>query len=311
MATATSSRFNTASDRPSVAPCSPYNLPWSRGAPLSTCAAAVAAAAKGLAGGRHCRRRTRPKPTPAACAAGLTQRVRNSLTSMPPSRRAVPWSERAVSALCFGINTYSSLEPLKNCEADAKAFAEQVRSLPDGGNSRCVATVRTGAQLKSKADMEKAVREFVMTIDKGAPPRMVAITFSGHGIQVGEDILMLPSEVSSEPHEVQKEGFSHNELFTILCKEVHKKTHANDVYYLLIIDACRETPQEPAVGFLGTLDPLYRDAVGEEAMRWALCAGTSRGSPAADAGTLDASHLGAFTSCVISENAACSNQACP
>jgi hypothetical protein len=205
-----------------------------------------------------------------------------------------------VSALCFGINTYSSLPPLKNCEADAKAFAEQVQSLPDG-NSHCVATVRTGAQLKSKADMEKAVRDFVTSIDKEAPPRMVAITFSGHGIQVGEDILMLPSGVSSEPHEMQKEGFSHNEIFTILYKEVHKKTQAKDVYYLLIIDACRETPQESAVGFSGTLDPVYRDAVGEEAMRWALCAGTSRGSTAADAGTLDASHLGAFTSCVISE----------
>jgi len=130
---------------------------------------------------------------------------------------------------------------------------------------------------------------------------MVAITFSGHGIQVGEGILMLPSGVSSEPHEMQKEGFSHNELFTILYKELHKKTQAHDVYYLLIIDACRETTQESAVGFSGTLDPVYRDAVGEEAMRWALCAGTSRGSPAADAGTLDASHLGAFTSCVISE----------
>ena len=101
---------------------------------------------------------------------------------------------------------------------------------------------------------------------------------------------------------MQKEGFSHNELFTILYKEVHKKAQANDVYYLLIIDACRETPQEsPGPAFPGTLDPVYRDAVGKEAMRWALCAGTSRGSQAEDAGTLDTSHLGAFTSCVISE----------
>ena len=64
-------------------------------------------------------------------------------------------------------------------------------------------------------------------------------------------------------------------------KEVHNKTQANDVYYLLIINVCRETPQESAVGFSGTLDPVYRDAVGEEAMRWALCAGISSGSPAA------------------------------
>jgi hypothetical protein len=41
-----------------------------------------------------------------------------------------------------------------------------LQSLPDGGISRCVATVRTGTQLKSKADMEKAVREFVMTVEQ-------------------------------------------------------------------------------------------------------------------------------------------------
>ena len=135
-----------------------------------------------------------------------------------------------MSALCFGINTYSSLPPLKNCEADAKAFAEQVHNLPDG-NSHCVARVRTGAQLKSKADMEREVRDFVTSIDKEAPPRMVAITFSGHGIQVGEDILMLPSAVSSEPHEMQKGGFSHNELFTILYEGVHKKTQVPRLPY--------------------------------------------------------------------------------
>jgi hypothetical protein len=106
-----------------------------------------------------------------------------------------------VSALCFGISTYSSLEQLKNCEADVKAVAGQVQSLPDG-NSRCVATVRTGARLKSKADMEKAVREFVMTIDKETPPRMVATTSQATAFNWAGHLDASPSGVSSEPHEM-------------------------------------------------------------------------------------------------------------
>ena len=129
-------------------------------------------------------------------------------------------------ALCLGINAYPRMEhckPLKNCERDADEFANQVRALSDGGNGHCHATVCKGSQLKSKADMAEAVREFARTIDKQAPPRMVAVTFSGHGNQEGEHILMIPSGVSSQPDELKNEGFSHNELFAILYEEVHKK----------------------------------------------------------------------------------------
>ena len=126
------------------------------------------------------------------------------------------WSELPrrgppVRALCLGINAYANLPKLDNCERDATEFARRVENLPDGSNGRCVATVRTGAQLKSKADMAQVVREFAATIDKQAPPRMVAVTFSGHGIQEGEQILMIPSEASKEKQ--KEEGFSHDELF--------------------------------------------------------------------------------------------------
>jgi len=72
----------------------------------------------------------------------------------------------------------------------------------------------------------------------------------------------------------------------------------------LLTDTCRETldGKISAEGFSGTLDPFYRDPEAEETvgaaeMKWAMCAGTNRGSLALDGGP---SSLGAFTSHVIS-----------
>ena len=72
---------------------------------------------------------------------------------------------------------------------------------------------------------------------------------------------------------------------------------ADDIYYVLIIDACRETLEgtEFSIGFSGTLEPRNLGA-----MKWALCTGTNSGSLAKDAGS-DAPDLGAFTGCMLSK----------
>ena len=74
-------------------------------------------------------------------------------------------------ALCFGINDYDNHDSLPNCERDAAAIAEEVRSLSDGRNGKCVAKLLGGRHLKNKEAMKKAVIDFVKQIDKGAPPR--------------------------------------------------------------------------------------------------------------------------------------------
>ena len=72
--------------------------------------------------------------------------------------------------------------------------------------------------------MEDEVRKFVAEIYKDAPPRVVVVSYSGHGIQDGASILMVPSGASKEPDELKRQGFSHNELFKILHDEIHKHT---------------------------------------------------------------------------------------
>ena len=147
---------------------------------------------------------------------------------MPPKLRRKQWSDLPhkgppVRALCLGINAYDHLENLVNCEQDADEWSKKVEKLPDGGNGNCRATVLTGSKLASKEDMEKAVRDFAKDIDKRAPPRMVMISYSGHGFQDGEDILMAPSGTSKEPHKRKTECMSHNTLFSILYEEMHKQ----------------------------------------------------------------------------------------
>lgn len=65
---------------------------------------------------------------------------------------------------------------------------------------------------------------------------MILISFSGHGIQDGAQILLLPSAASSgeDPDKLKEEGFSHNELFSILYTEMHMKTKVNPslLYYI-------------------------------------------------------------------------------
>ena len=143
---------------------------------------------------------------------------------MPP-QKPIRWQDLmkpgpTVKALCFGINKYDHLGALDNCEADADAMAERVSRLP--GN--CTARVCKGGQLKDKAAMRAEIVKFVQGIDKDAPPRVVLVSYSGHAVQHGESILMVPGGAPKEPEALKQACFSHDELFEILYQEMHKKT---------------------------------------------------------------------------------------
>ena len=126
-----------------------------------------------------------------------------------------------VKALCLGINKYDHLEDLANCEQDAKVIADKVKNL---AGEWCTADVCTGTALKDKAAMRKKVLDFVATIDKEAPPRVVIVSYSGHAIQDGASILMVPSGASAEPDALKQEGFAHDELFKIFYEELHQRS---------------------------------------------------------------------------------------
>ena len=155
---------------------------------------------------------------------------------MPP-QKPIRWADLkkpgpTVKALCFGINEYDHVGPLDNCEADADAMAERVRTLP-GSTAR----VCKGGHLKDKAAMREKVLNFVATIAEKAPPRVVIVSYSGHAIQDGASILMVPSGASAEPDALKQEGFSHDELFKILHDEIHQVSTVRVHTFALIFGA--------------------------------------------------------------------------
>jgi hypothetical protein len=136
----------------------------------------------------------------------------------PATWADLPRQGPCVKALCLGINKYDNLQHLANCEQDAKAMAGKIENL---AGKQCTAEVHTGIGLKGKAAMREKVLNFVATIDKKAPPRVVIVSYSDHAIQDGASILMVPSGASAEPDALKQEGFAHDELFKIFYDEVH------------------------------------------------------------------------------------------
>lgn len=156
---------------------------------------------------------------------------------MPQPQKAwadLPRQGPRVKALCLGINKYDHLEDLANCEQDAKAMAGKIENL---AGEQCTAEVYTGIGLKDKAAMREKVLNFVATIDKKAPPRVVIVSYSGHAIQDGASILMVPSGASAEPDALKQEGFSHDELFKILHDEIHQVSTVRVHTFALIFGA--------------------------------------------------------------------------
>ena len=160
-------------------------------------------------------------------SARISRRGRRGNIAMPPKHKTKRWSDLdqqgpTVRALCLGINEYQHLRTLDNCERDAEALAEKVRALPGD----CTAKVCKSSQLKDKDAMRTQVRKFVQTIDKDRPPRVVLVSYSGHAMQDGDAIFMVPSgaETPKDGEGLKRECFSHNELFEILHEEMHKQT---------------------------------------------------------------------------------------
>ena len=72
--------------------------------------------------------------------------------------------------------------------------------------------------VQDKAAMERALKDFLTKIHR--PPRMVLVYFSGHGVQEGDEIFLVPTHASpSTLEELRAQCLSHDELFRIL------KTH--------------------------------------------------------------------------------------
>ena len=121
-----------------------------------------------------------------------------------------PW----LCALCIG-NDYreNTVGHLPMCAKDARA----VRDLVLDRIPRASATGHYN--LKDKYGMEHALKAFCAQIRK--PPRMVIYYFSGHAVQEGDGIFLLPNDASPRNlEELRQQCLSHDEVFRILKEEL-------------------------------------------------------------------------------------------
>ena len=95
-------------------------------------------------------------------------------------------------ALCIGNDEYSAdknFSKLPNCVQDAERVADEVRKLPE-------AAADVHRNVKDKAGMEKALKDFLAK-HAGRPPRILIFYFSGHGIQTGDTLFLLPTSAAT------------------------------------------------------------------------------------------------------------------
>ena len=84
------------------------------------------------------------------------------------------------------------------------------------------AWAKVKCNIKDKAAMELELKDFLRQIRR--PPRMVLVYFSGHGVQEGDEIFLVPTHVSpSTVEEMRALCLSHDELFRILKTDLEER----------------------------------------------------------------------------------------
>ncbi len=193
-------------------------------------------------------------------------------------------------ALCFGNAKYSSaqFEELPNCVQDANSVKKAVDEMPG-------AEAQVHINLADKKAMQAALEDFLGKA-KDRPPRMLLFYVSGHGVQTGEQLYLVPTGASpGNPQQLSEQCLSHGEIFRTF-KDWVDKVNIADVVCVLIIDACRSqlggtVHEEP---FPHTLEPCG----GERPNIWAMCVATARNKAAYAPKNLE---ISAFTRHLISE----------
>ncbi|MEO1264440.1 MAG: caspase family protein [Pseudomonadota bacterium] len=171
-------------------------------------------------------------------------------------------------AFVIGIDRYKNLEPrdqLQRAAADADAMARAFRGL-GYAVTRVAATTRSG--------INAAWQGF---IDEVLPGDTVAVFFAGHGVQIGGDNYLLPSNIPliqyGRQSQLRRESLSVAELLLDLRARKPRIT-------LVILDACRDNPlaQPPGTrslarpgGLASMVAPegtfiMYSAAAGERAL---------------------------------------------
>mmetsp|Transcript_36738 Transcript_36738/g.59262 ORF Transcript_36738/g.59262 Transcript_36738/m.59262 type:complete len:500 (-) Transcript_36738:39-1538(-) len=182
------------------------------------------------------------------------------------------WDGLRLAVFCIGIADYATATaaPLGNTLKDAERIYKEINTLPG-----CRAVLLGNP--KSKDAIYKRMRYEFLDYLARKPPEVVLIYQAGHGMQVHNDVYLIPASAAcSDAHALKQTCLSHLDVFEWLWQFVD--TPAKDlrtkVHFMQILDICRDrVAQDTSV-----LDP---DASAAPEL-WSICFSTSHGSVAAD-----------------------------
>ncbi len=144
------------------------------------------------------------------------------------AQQAQAQSPRRV-ALVVGIDAYAHLSKLEKAVNDARAVAQVLR------DDLAFSTVITGENL-DRNTMVRKLQELDTAI---RPGDLVFFFFSGHGVAIGQDNILLPADMpkpgNGEDGIVRDHGFKVDDIM----RRIQARGAATTI---LVLDACRDNP---------------------------------------------------------------------
>lgn len=124
-------------------------------------------------------------------------------------------------ALVIGIDGYSRIRPLERARADAKAVHARIASF--GYDVRVTYD-------PDRATLEAALQQFVQDLN---PETAAFLFFAGHGVQIGGDNYLLPTDVPATA--LRDGGFPLSAVMARIADRAPKQS-------IFVLDACRDGP---------------------------------------------------------------------
>lgn len=139
-------------------------------------------------------------------------------------------AQAARLALVIGLDNYDAIPPLRNAAADAQAMAKALR---DVGYDH----VQVVQPRRTLRELQDDIRTFAARVNKGDE---LLFFFSGHGVQLGGENYLLPSDVRAQNEaQVRDDALA---LSRVLSQLRDLPSTRAPAFTLAIIDACRDNP---------------------------------------------------------------------
>jgi hypothetical protein len=180
--------------------------------------------------------------------------------------------------LCIGISKYSHMTSLPNAARDARKLHDKLNEL----GPHCKAEVREDVQ--TNEDLLKCILHFLQREElQKRPPRGVLIEYSGHGMQEGGNVYLLPgnSNPADTTFDSTYNAFPLGEILRFCRKDLDDhvaREKRKEVSFVVIVDACRDSAALSVSAIRGSLNQHKN----RNPTEWAIYFSCSRDSTAKD-----------------------------